>query len=114
LTTGSIFFSLKMAGGKCILAGNMESVMADGAIMPSVLIELPWSVQPYGIVYEKLKSANPEIVVFSQGFDGSVSLEKRAQLTYLNERTWATSFAGSFRIRFEESDIKIDHMIEPR
>lgn len=114
LTTGGIFFSLMMAGGKCILAGNMESALADGAITPSVLIELPWSVQPYGIVYEKLKNANPEIIVFSQGFDGSVSLGKRTQLTYLNERTWATSFTGSFRIRFEESDIKIDHMIEPR
>lgn len=114
LTTGSIFFSLKMAGGKCILAGNMESVLADGAIMPARLIEMPWSVQPYGIVYEKLKGTIPEIIVFSQGFDRSVSLGKRAQLTYMSERTWATSFAGSFRIRFEESDIKIDHMIEPR
>jgi competence protein ComEC len=114
LTTGSIFFSLKMAGRKCILAGNMESALADGAIMTSVLIELPWSVQPYGIVYEKLKSANPEIIVFSQGYDSSISLGKRAQLTYLNERTWATNFTGSFRIRFEGSEIKIDHMIEPR
>lgn len=114
LTTGSIFFSLKMAGGKCILAGNMESVLADGAIMPADLIELPWSVQPYGIVYEKLRSALPEIIVFSPGFDGSILLAKRAQLTYLNERTWATSFVGSFRISFEECGIKIDHMIGPR
>jgi competence protein ComEC len=114
LITGGIFFNLNMAGGKCVLAGNMVSLLADGAIMPAALIELPWSVQPYGIVYEKLKINQPQIIVFSPGNYQSVSIGKRAQLTYLSERVWATSLVGSFRVRFEESNIRIDHMVEPR
>jgi hypothetical protein len=82
--------------------------------MPAALIELPWSVQPYGIVYEKLKINQPQIIVFSPGNYQSVSFGKKAQLTYLSERVWATSLAGSFRIRFEESNIRIDHMVGPR
>jgi competence protein ComEC len=114
LTTGSIFFGLKTTGGRCILAGNMEPVLADGAIMPARLIELPWSVQPYGVVYEKLSRTLPDIIVFSQGFDRAAAVVKRGQLTYMGERIWATNFAGSFRIRFEEAGIIVDHMIDPR
>jgi competence protein ComEC len=114
LITGSIFFNLKTTGGKCVLAGNMVSLLADGAIMPAEIIELPWSVQPYKIVYEKLKNIQPQIIVFSQGNSQPAKIGKRSQLTYLSEKVWATSLAGSFRVRFGKSEIRIDHMVEPR
>jgi competence protein ComEC len=114
LITGGIFFSLKAAGGKCILAGNMAPLLADCAIMPAAVIELPWSVQPYGVIYEKLKLCPPQLIVFSPEKSHAAAIGRRTELTYFSEQVWATSFTGSFRIRFNGPEIQIDHMVERR
>jgi competence protein ComEC len=113
LLTGGFYYKVKATGGECILAGNIAPNLADGAIQKALLIELPWAVQPYGAVYEKLKRARPGLLVFSPDNSHTPGSRQRKRLTYMNENTLATSIVGSFRLRIDSQMPCIDHMLKP-
>lgn len=110
--TDGLFFKLRTAGGECILAGALSARYVDVALSKALIVELPWTVQPYGPVFERLKAFPPDLLVFSPDKRRFPSVRDRQQLTYMSERTWATSMSGSFRFRFEEGKISIDYMVK--
>jgi len=76
------------------------------------LLELPWTVQPYGVIFENLKEHTPGLLVFSPGKGRYSAIRDRQNLTYMNDNVLATSIIGTFRIRFCNDQAKIDYMIE--
>jgi len=113
LMAGSYFFKLEVTGGECILAGHIAPDVAEAAIGEAILVELPWAVQPYGVVFERLRQASPRLLVFSSDANQAPVIRQRERLTYMNERIWATGMVGSFRVRFENGKTSVDHMLKP-
>jgi len=111
--TDKRFYKLSIKGGDCILAGGLAPIYSGGLNQLPLLLELPWTSQPYGRVFDNLKEHPPILLVFSPDKGNSLSVKDRHKLTYLNDRTWATGFAGSFRFRFESHGVLVDFMIEP-
>ena len=109
-----LFYKVKLepTGSVGILAGDIRPEYADKAISDALVIELPWTVQPYGKVLGRLERAKPDLLVFSPDRFGGRPIRKREQLTYMEDITWSTSMAGSFRLRFEVDRRYIDHMID--
>ena len=106
------YYELETAGGVCILAGGLSPYFADRLKQPALILELPWSVQPYGIVFDNLKDYPPGLLVFSPDKGGSPVIRDKRKLTYMIDRTKAASIVGSFRIRFENGQVKEDYMIK--
>jgi len=112
LLTDGLFFKLRAAGCECIIAGGLSARYATSAISKALILELPWTAQPYGPVFEKLKELPPELLVFSPDKSRLPSVWNRQQLTYMNNRIWATKISGSFRFRFEGAKVSIDYMVK--
>lgn len=112
LLTDRLFFKLRTAGGECILAGGLSAQYVSLVVSKALILELPWTAQPYGSVFEKLKELPPELLVFSPDKSRLPSVRDRQQLTYMNNTTWATNISGSFRFRFEDAKVSIDYMIK--
>ena len=112
LTDGQ-FYKLLIKGGDCILAGGMAPNYSSRIDQLPQLLELPWTLQPFGRVFDNIKEYPPILLVFSPDKGSSLGIKDKRKLTYLNDRTWATSFAGSFRFRFENYRIFVDFMIKP-
>jgi len=106
------YFKLETEGGVCLLAGVVSPHLADRLWQSVFLLELPWSVQPYGVVFENLKKYTPGLLVFSPGKGRYSAIRDRQNLTYMNDEILATSIIGTFRIRFCDDQVKIDYMIE--
>lgn len=104
---------LQPAGSVGMLAGDISPENAADIISSSRIIELPWSVQPYGRVAKKLTEVRPDILIFSPDRFRTAMTRKREQLTYLENITWSTSMAGTFRLRFDSDRLFVDYMIEP-
>ncbi len=107
------FYELSVKGGDCILAGGMAPNYLSGINQSAQILELPWASQPYGRILDNLKEHPPILLVFSPDKVNSLGVNDRRKLTYLNDRIWATSFAGSFRFRFEKHRVFVDFMIKP-
>jgi len=107
------FYKLSIEGGDCILAGGMASDYSHGIDQLPKLLELPWTSQPYGRVFDNLEEYPPILLVFSPDKNNSDGVNARRKLTYLNDRTWAISLAGSFRFRFEKHRVFADFMLKP-
>jgi hypothetical protein len=110
LTDGQ-FYRLSTSGGECILAGGIAPRYAGAIIQSSRILELPWTVQPFGSVFESLKEHPPVLLVFSPDRGKISTVRDWRALTYLKERTWATSMVGSFRFRFKDRQIFADYML---
>ena len=107
------YYELTTDGGVCILAANISPPLLKWLNGPLLLMELPWSMQPYGIVPEALERCRPRMLVFSPDGNQAERVRDRGQLTYFDDRTWATSIQGSFRVRFEPENVFVDYMIKP-
>jgi len=107
------FYKLSINGEDCILAGGMAPNYASKINQMTSLLELPWASQPYGRVFDNLKEHPPILLVFSPDKINPLGVKDRRNLTYLNDRIWATGFAGSFRLRFENHRVLVDYMIKP-
>ncbi len=108
------YYKVKMepTGSVSILAGDIKPEYADKVISEALVLELPWSVQPYGGVLEKLEQVKPDLLVFSPDRFGARPIRNREHLTYMEDITWSTGMVGSFRLRFEGDRRYIDHMLE--
>jgi len=106
------YYRLETEGGVCLLAGGMLPYLADRLLQSVFLLELPWTVQPYGVIFENLKENTPCLLVFSPGKGRYSAIRDRQNLTYMNDNVLATSIIGTFRIRFCNDQAKIDYMIE--
>ncbi|MCP4581393.1 MAG: ComEC/Rec2 family competence protein [candidate division Zixibacteria bacterium] len=111
LTDGQ-FYKLSTSGGECVLAGGIAPHFANRIGQSSRILELPWTVQPFGPVFESIRKHPPVLLVFSPNKGKIATVRNWRALTYLNERTWATSITGSFRFRFEGRQIFADYMIK--
>ena len=107
------YYELTTNGGACILAANISPPLLKKLSRPVMLMELPWSMQPYGLVLEVLEKCAPRMLVFSPDSDQPGRARYRSQLTYFGDRTWATSMQGSIRVRFEPENVFIDYMVKP-
>jgi len=106
------YYKLETEGGVCLLAGGVSPHLAGRLWQSVFLLELPWSVQPYGVVFENLKKYTPGLLVFSPGKGRYSAIRDRQNLTYMNDEILAASIIGTFRIRFCDDQVKIDYMIE--
>ncbi|MCD6163307.1 MAG: ComEC family competence protein [candidate division Zixibacteria bacterium] len=106
------YYKLETIGGLCILAGGLSPYYVRRLKESAFILEIPWSVQPYGAIFEMLKAYPPALLVFSPEKGGIPSIRSKEMLTYMKNRTWAASINGSFRFRFEKSRIIADYMIE--
>lgn len=111
--TEGCFYEISTGGGEFILAGQLPSHLAGEINRPMEFIELPWSCQAYGTVFKRLSDYPPRLLIFSPDKGSPAMVKYKNKLTYLENRTWATSIYGSFRIRFEAGRAFIDYMIEP-
>lgn len=107
------YYELATDGGACILAANISPPLLKKLSRPVMLMELPWSMQPYGLVLRVFEKCAPRMLVFSPDSDQPGRARYRSQLTYFGDRTWATSMQGSIRVRFEPEKVFIDYMVKP-
>jgi len=105
-------YKIMTQGGDCLLAGGLRPHTAEKIRQNVKILELPWSVQPFGVVYENLCQFSPDLLVFSPDRNNSGSLRYRRQLTYFDNRTFAASINGSVRMRFRDDRIIVDYMID--
>jgi len=112
LTEGH-YYEVSTCGGECILAGQMPSRMIDAVEHTDGFIELPWSCQAYGAVFKNLAETPPALLIFSPDRESPAMVKHKNNLTYLVDRTLATSICGGFRLRFESGRTFVDYMIEP-
>lgn len=108
------YYKLETIGGLCILAGGLSPYYIKRLEESAFILELPWSVQPYGTVFEMLKSYPPAILVFSPEKGRFPAIRSKDMLTYMRNQTWATNINGSFRFRFGKNRVSVDYMIESR
>ncbi len=111
--TDGHYYKLTTSGGECILAGIINPQMAFNIVdHKAKVLELPWSVQPYGAIYESIKENPPLMLIFSPDKNTVHLAGRRERLTYYNDRTWSVEFAGSFRIRLSDK-MHVDYMLKP-
>jgi len=109
---GGYYYRIRTSAGECTLAGGLSKWAVTRLGKIGMIVELPWSVQPYGAVFESLKESRPCLVVFSPDADRFPAVYEREKLTYMNERTRATTIDGTFRVRFADGRVGVDYMSE--
>ncbi len=110
--TDGYYYKLSTSGGECILAGSVNPRYAGDIDHKAKVMELPWSVQPYGTVYKSILRNAPDMLVFSPDRNTESSVGTKDKLTYYDDRTWSVKFNGSFRIRFSDK-MHVDFMLKP-